>query len=269
MKPGVYTDISNEAYHAGPGYSKSQLDLVAQAPALLQWSKRAANDNSSDAARLGTALHTLLLEPEKFDQQFIAAPGKFDMRTTAGKAAWAEFEAEAQGRAILTADEWHTLQMQHDSVMAHPEARTLIEVKGGVFESSAYWIDSDTGLLCRCRPDWRPFPEVIVDVKTTDDPAPYAFSKSVFEYRYHVQDSFYTDGTSAASGVQIEDFLFLAIGKKREMGRYPVRLYRLSDEDKALGRELYRRDLAVIKECEEAGQWPGIEELRLPAYAYR
>lgn len=268
MQPGIYTDLSNEQYHAGPGYSKSQLDLVAKAPALLEWSKRAANDNSSKAASVGTALHMLILEPEAFAASYITEPGKFDLRTTAGKAARAEFEAEAKGRIVLAFDEWEMLQRQRDSVFAHPEARALIEIPGGRFETSAYWADPETGLLCRCRPDWWPMPEVIVDLKTTEDPSPHAFSRSIFEYRYHVQDAFYTDGAGAANGAGVEDFVFLAVGKKREMGRYPVRVYRLNEEDKQYGRELYRANLKTVLDCTETGEWPGIEEIRLPSYAY-
>lgn len=266
MEQGVYTSIDNAQYHSGPGFSKSQLDMVRKSPGLLLWSKQAANDNSSGAAHIGTALHMLLLEPEKFDTAYIAAPGKFDLRTTAGKAARAEFEAEAAGRTVLDADEWAMLQAQRDSVMAHPEARALLEVKTGIAEASAYWLDQETGLLCRCRPDWWPYPEVIVDVKTTDDPGVWSFGKSISDYRYHVQDAFYSDGASIASGTRVDAFFFLAIGKKREMGRYPVRFYELHHDDRAAGRTEYSQDLHTIKQCMDTGEWPGIETIRLPAY---
>ncbi|EPP4478862.1 PD-(D/E)XK nuclease-like domain-containing protein, partial [Salmonella enterica subsp. enterica serovar Montevideo] len=44
MKPGIYFDIPNDAYHAGDGVSKSQLDMVAKNPALLKWVKAAPED---------------------------------------------------------------------------------------------------------------------------------------------------------------------------------------------------------------------------------
>lgn len=85
MTPGIYFDISNEDYHAGNGVSKSQLDMVALSPALLQWQKSAPVDTEKlKALDMGTALHCLLLEPEEFDKRFIVAP-TFNRRTNQGK----------------------------------------------------------------------------------------------------------------------------------------------------------------------------------------
>lgn len=44
MTPGIYFDIPNEDYHAGDGVSKSQQDMVALSPALLQRQKSAPFD---------------------------------------------------------------------------------------------------------------------------------------------------------------------------------------------------------------------------------
>ena len=70
MNPGIYYDISNEDYHAGDGVSKSQLDLVALSPALLQWQKMApVDEEKTKALDMGTALHCLLLEPDDFERK--------------------------------------------------------------------------------------------------------------------------------------------------------------------------------------------------------
>ncbi|HBS1258763.1 TPA: exodeoxyribonuclease VIII, partial [Klebsiella pneumoniae] len=97
MKPGIYFDISNEDYHAGDGVSKSQLDMVALSPALLQWQKSAPVDTEKlKALDMGTALHCLLLEPEEFDKRFIVAP-PFNRRTNQGKADEAAFMKDCEG----------------------------------------------------------------------------------------------------------------------------------------------------------------------------
>lgn len=71
MQPGVYPDLSNEEYHGGPGISKSGLDLIHRSPLHYRAAKTAANDNQPTAAQaIGTAFHSLLLEPESFAQLY-------------------------------------------------------------------------------------------------------------------------------------------------------------------------------------------------------
>lgn len=71
MNPGVYSDISNAAYHGGLGESKSLLDLVNISPVHYRARKIAANDNEeprepTPSQRFGTAFHAMLLEPDEF-----------------------------------------------------------------------------------------------------------------------------------------------------------------------------------------------------------
>ncbi|EFN8903469.1 exodeoxyribonuclease VIII [Escherichia coli] len=58
IEPGIYYGISNENYHAGPGISKSQLDDIADTPALYLWRKNAPVDTTkTKTLDLGTAFH--------------------------------------------------------------------------------------------------------------------------------------------------------------------------------------------------------------------
>ena len=85
IEPGIYYGISNENYHAGPGVSKSQLDDIADTPALYLWRKNAPVDTTkTKTLDLGTAFHCRVLEPEEFSNRFIVAP-EFNRRTNAGK----------------------------------------------------------------------------------------------------------------------------------------------------------------------------------------
>ncbi|EKA6096924.1 exodeoxyribonuclease VIII, partial [Salmonella enterica subsp. enterica serovar Cerro] len=75
IEPGIYYGISNENYHAGPGVSKSQLDDIADTPALYLWRKNAPVDTTkTKTLDLGTAFHCRVLEPEEFSNRFIVAP---------------------------------------------------------------------------------------------------------------------------------------------------------------------------------------------------
>lgn len=74
MKPGVYGNITNQEYHTGPGISNSGLTLVRKSPMHYYVKKTAANDNApqpqSLAFLIGTAFHSLILEPECFVRDY-------------------------------------------------------------------------------------------------------------------------------------------------------------------------------------------------------
>ncbi|EMA7244897.1 PD-(D/E)XK nuclease-like domain-containing protein, partial [Salmonella enterica] len=200
IQPGIYYDIPNEAYHAGPGVSKSQLDDIADTPAIYLWRKNAPVDTEkTKSLDTGTAFHCRVLEPEEFSKRFIIAP-EFNRRTSAGKEEEKTFleECARTGRTVLTAEEGRKIELMYQSVMALPLGQWLVE-SAGYAESSVYWEDPETGILCRCRPD-KIIPEFhwIMDVKTTADIQ--RFRTAYYDYRYHVQDAFYSDGYRAQFG---------------------------------------------------------------------
>ena len=259
MNPGIYPDIPSDQYHTGPGYSKSQLDLVRRAPGLVQWARNSPY-TGSDAADIGTAVHCLLLEPAEFARRYVVEP-VFNRRTNAGKADAEAFAVNNHDRHILSASDYDTILNMQASVMAHPEAKALLTMPGES-ESSVYWIDPATGLLCRCRPDrWARAARVMIDVKTTDDAA--KFHWSVRDYRYDVQAAFYSDG-AAAVGEPVDLFVFVVVGKRREMGRYPVRVIELDAATVEAARIEYQQDLSTVLECQRTKEWPGIELMTPP-----
>ncbi|WP_449267088.1 exodeoxyribonuclease VIII [Escherichia coli] len=266
IEPGIYYGISNENYHAGPGVSKSQLDDIADTPALYLWRKNAPVDTTkTKTLDLGTAFHCRVLEPEEFSNRFIVAP-EFNRRTNAGKEEEKAFlmECASTGKTVITAEEGRKIELMYQSVMALPLGQWLVESAGHA-ESSIYWEDPETGILCRCRPD-KIIPEFhwIMDVKTTADIQ--RFKTAYYDYRYHVQDAFYSDGYEAQFGVQ-PTFVFLVASTTIECGRYPVEIFMMGEEAKLAGQLEYHRNLRTLADCLNTDEWPAIKTLSLPRWA--
>ncbi|EAZ8170478.1 exodeoxyribonuclease VIII [Salmonella enterica] len=266
IQPGIYYDIPNEAYHAGPGVSKSQLDDIADTPAIYLWRKNAPVDTEkTKTLDTGTAFHCRVLEPEEFSKRFIIAP-EFNRRTSAGKEEEKTFleECARTGRTVLTAEEGRKIELMYQSVMALPLGQWLVE-SAGYAESSVYWEDPETGILCRCRPD-KIIPEFhwIMDVKTTADIQ--RFRTAYYDYRYHVQDAFYSDGYRAQFG-EIPIFVFLVASTTAECGSYPVEIFMMGEDAKLAGQREYRRNLQTLAECLNNDEWPAIKTLSLPRWA--
>lgn len=273
---GIYAGIPNDEYHRGPGISKSGLDLIARSPMHYRFATDAANDNSCEptpSQRLGSLVHKLVLEPFSFGDEYVVGP-KFDRRTKEGKAFAEAFEAGAAGRIVIGQDEADLGAQIRDAVFAHPFAAALLGGQGDA-ELSAYWRDAETGVLCRCRPDYWRRDGILVDVKTTTDASPEAFARSVLDWRYHVQAAFYLEGTGLAIG-QAEtvsdlalphEFVFIAVETKPP---HAVACYRLDRETLSIGAREFRRNLDTFAECQRSGVWPafggGLQPLGLPEW---
>lgn len=267
IEPGIYYDISNSIYHAGPGVSKSQLDDIAISPAIYLWRSKAPVDSEKlKALDMGTAVHCLFLESEEFSNRFIIAP-EFNRRTNAGKEEEKEFleSCANTGKIVMDAEQGRKLNLMYDSAMAHPGARFLLEADGHC-ESAIYWNDQETGELCRIRPDkfltTRP---LIVDVKKVADMS--RFARHVEEFRYHVQAAMYSDGFKAHFG-EVPRFAFLAVSETIDCGRYPVRLFLPDDDWFDDGYQLFRRDLTTYHQCRISNNWGlGFEVIQRPYWA--
>jgi exodeoxyribonuclease VIII len=262
VTPGIYPDISNDAYHAGDGISKSGLwTLYTQSPAHYRFAER----ETSQAFDFGTACHTAILEPETFEARTMRGP--MDRRGNNWKDAQAE--ATNTGRLLLTAPDFDAVLTIRDAVHADAWLNALIVSPHSQVEHSSYWIDEETGVLCRSRPDlYRADLGIMVDVKSTVSAHPDAFARSVVNYGYHAQEAWYTDG-HRANGQAVEGFVFLAWEKKSP---FVTARYELPPSIVAEGRAICRKALATYAECQQADQWPGysseITELTFKPWSY-
>ena len=81
--------MTNAEYHATSAVSKSDLDLIAKSPAHYTEAKNAPKEQTASML-LGSVAHKLVLEQDKFEEDFAIAPD-VDRRTKAGREQWAEF----------------------------------------------------------------------------------------------------------------------------------------------------------------------------------
>lgn len=263
IKPGIYDDISNEAYHAGPGISKTGLwTIYKSSPAHYRFGER----TESNAFDMGSAIDSAILEPNQFEARVFKGPT--DRRGNK----WADAVAEANnlGRLLLTSGDYEDVLTIRDAVHADPWINSIIASSKAVVQQSAYAVDPATGLLIRCRPDLRrPDLGLKLDLKSARSAAPDQFARAVIEYGYHAQEAHYTD-TWAAAGGEVEAFAFLVVEKKPP---YAFAVYELPPSIVEEGRAAMRKALTVYAECERTDKWPaygeGVQELSFKHWAYR
>jgi len=262
--------MENADYHRHFAVSKSGLDQIAKSP-LHYWARFLDPDRvwtePTPAMRLGTALHTHVLELSKWDEQIAVAPVDVNRRTKEGREQWAAFETAAKRKTVITADDADLVMRMGRSVFGHPAAAMLLGLPGKA-ETTHMWTDAATGLQCKCRPDWLTDDGLLmVDVKTTEDASPRGFSRSIAQWRYHVQAAWYLDGLEQATGTRPEQFIFICVEKKAP---FACAVYAADAEMIAAGAQTAARDLEVLATCKAADAWPGysdqIEPISLPAW---
>lgn len=255
LPPGIYADIPASDYHGEllrDYISKSYLKRLDKCPAAAKIPQK-----DTPAMAFGRASHVLLLEGESaFFQECAVLPSGINKRTNAGKEEMAAFEAANAGKTLVTADDYMKIAEMRKALQKHPFAPKLLAE--GVSEQTVIWLDAETGMMCKCRPDRIPSGNkgVLVDLKTCSCAGEYEFGRDVVKYGYDLQAAFYLDGINAATGNNFDAFCFIAMEKEEP---FRTETYMLDAEFIARGRAEYRRLLNIEAECREKGLWPNYE----------
>lgn len=244
----IIEHMPNSLYHASEGISKSGLDLIARSPAHWRYAPRR---EETRAMQIGTAIHTAILEPERFASEYMLLRDVDDRRASAYKEAVKVHGSER----VLTGPEADKVAGMQESVWLNHDAATLLRETRTRRELSIFTTDPITGVKVKCRFDAL-LGVSAIDLKKTQDVRADVFMRSVWNYRYHVQAAFYADVFEWETGESLEDFQFLAI---EEEAPNASKLYRLPHDMIAYGRKLYRADLNTYAACLESGNWPTID----------
>lgn len=263
----IIVDMPPEEYHTHPAISKSGLDRVLQSPGHYQYYREHGSENT-EALSFGSAFHTLLLEPNLFEERVHIWSGA-NRTTKAGKAEWAEAQEIAGERDIIKQSDYNDMLEICQAIESHVSARVVLQGKGRA-EASLFWTDDETGVECRCRPDWLREDGLLVDLKSAIDASPEGFMKAAFNHGYHLQAAMYMDGFKAVYGKEAAGFAFVVAEKKAPFG---IGVYQADLDFVELGRIKYREALEIYANCQKEDKWPmypdEIIPLHLPAWAQK
>ncbi len=288
--PGIYLGVSEEAYHDHPALSRSVLAEAARMSPLhayYRW-KGEEGEDTSDAASLGTALHTRVLQPDLYEEtydvaaeQCEATKGDGDRCSYSAKVrhdgTWycgthAPNDSEPDDIEVLKSDTAGDVESMAGALEMDPDAGSLLYDLPGLPEVTILWKDEATGLMCKARPDrivGLPEGVAIVDLKSTRSAHPEDFRRKMARYGYWMQQPFYSLGLrqAAESDVTIKDFVFTCV---ESSAPYAVQCYRLHGKDLSGVRRRTSQLMDEIAECEREDQWPsyadGIRELGMKSY---
>ena len=266
--------MSNEEYHSRPEFSSSQLKDMLRSSAHF-YSNNIAKEverETKTAMSFGTLAHTLFLEPEQFEHEFIIAP-KFDRRTKVGKEEALAWEQANQGKILVDAEQ---VEGAKRIVANLQKLSSYADMQNnfGMAEASIFFTDPIYGLELRLRPDWHIAPckalpnGLMFDVKTSRDARPYKFSKDCGDMGYSLSASMYREGFQQYYGTESKpDFIYLVA---ENVAPFNVKQYRASDLFLSVGDNQYNKAKELLAESLLINEWDGysleMEDLFLPQY---
>lgn len=212
-------------------------------------------DEPTAAMRFGSLVHTMILEPERFDSRYVVAD--INRRTNQGKA---EFERILSlGMAPVSADEMVVAVSIKNSVMNHHLARELLT--DGEPEKTIIFGRGRGLLPLKGRLDYLHPQHGIIELKTAVDASKRAFVSAVYRYGYHISAAFYRSLVRYALLAECQH-TFVVVEPKPP---YAVAVYSTPDSMLDEGRRIFAEQLDRLDECVASEIWPGYKTDTLDA----
>lgn len=194
-----------------------------------------------------------------FQEHFVPIPpevlGKVNGKVSANGArstnAYKDFAAEHAGEMLLKEADFHALAEMLNSIREHEWGARMLEADGQT-EVGMKWVDEETGITCRCRPD-KLMARLSTDLKSyAGNPLnSRKLANHIEDMGYHTQAAWYQDGIEAVTGERLP-FVFMFVGKNPP---YTCRTVDLEQEWIDEAREINRVALGELAECKASGEW--------------
>ena len=259
--------MTEKEYREHPAISRSELFKIRESPEKFKHYQENP-EKPTPSLVFGQLFHAMALQPETVADLFVVTPN-VDRRTKAGKEEFAKFEAEADGKTVVTADMYQQATEMCEALNKNEFVKKLLK---GEKEKTFFWDDDLTGEPCKCRTDC--LSEIgdnliVVDLKSTENAETEAFMKSAIKYGYDFQSAMYSKGVEVNTGKK-PLFVFIAIEKTAP---YAINILQADELFVRRGYDLFREYIGIYHDCKQTNNWYGylgkfnqINNLALPAY---
>lgn len=275
---GVWIEgISNEAYHLIPGFSSSDIKFIINSTIKKWLHRKAKGFRDTPDTILGTMIHTYVLENAHFWERYFReeeAPRAPARNTTIGKDLFKKWSGDnleilhSQYNGALEPFEWQIeyIKAYHpefngklsvdvgqmkviegiaESIKKHVEISKMMNPAHCKSEISMFWIDPETDLLCKCRPDINNFSwPCVLDVKSCQDASLEEFEKDITNRDMHVSAWWYLWGSSMVFDTQYDEFIYIPCEKEEP---YEVTYYPADVGSLGVAEGLCRAGLVIFK----------------------
>lgn len=262
-----------DVYHKHPALSESGLKTLLDCPARYYYKYLSGDYEPKEkpSFKIGKACHKYILEGEDaFYKEYWHNPYSEYTKPEILRILKEKFNYDAP-KTTLVSDLMDIL-LKSDGIERKPihlNQNELNQVIGtaraiknnkkaynafhqkGESEISLFWIDEETGLMLKCRPDFLPTNHKLVpDYKTCQSVNPEIFYGDFIKYGYHIEAAMYMAGIKAVFNDDVETFFFVAQEKEPP---YITQVYVPDDAIVTYGDKAVRLGINKFIECQQKG----------------
>jgi hypothetical protein len=253
---GFYPKMTMAEYHGlKDAYSKSVLVEFADGPIYAKAYLDREKDEKKAAFDLGTAGHSVILEGiEAYLDQVAVIPEEVLAKNGARSTnAFKEWAAANEGKTHLLRSQVHQVLGMLEAVQKKEQFQKYLT--GGRAEVSAFWPEIFDGhtITLKCRPDYLPGKNVVVDLKTTSRRIKH-FHKQALDLKYYWSGWLTCRGLTPLTGQEHREYLFAVV---EATPPHDCQIIRMEPPLFELAEQELLPLLSQLADCDRAGVWPG------------
>lgn len=241
LEPGIYFDMPRDQYDAIPAFNQSLLKKWIEMQSIpaefkVWFDERHADREISDAFRIGQALDCALLDPVKFEQEFVVVPQDAPKKPTSAQRNakkpspdsvsaicwWDEWNAKTADKTVLDFHEYNSVRRMRQELLECPDtADVFAQCRKAVIvsEIEGFPVKAEFDL-------WNPKTEHILDLKTAESVQPRDFARNAIKFGYDKQVAWYLE-LAKSVGVEKSVFDFVCV---RSSAPYTVAVHSVMPE---------------------------------------
>lgn len=259
---GIHKDISIEDYHSDRDYLSSTMIKYAKKSLKLFHMKRNEKEQERKSCfDFGNAFELALIDPKQFDKDVFVfdiedRPEKDKSITSKINQDWKKSQIESHKYTINAKGNESFETIEQMLISCHSDAAIKKLISNIEYQNSFFFVDEETGLRIKTRPDiTKKEKKIIVDIKTTRNGSPTAFSKDLVNFDYPIQAIMQIEGCLKCNYFDGPPSYYWLVVEKEPP--YSATIYMFDPNDQPYISDLYHSALCDIKNAFDNNFYPG------------
>lgn len=266
MKNGIYTDLSIDEYHQNTTHiSATQIKIAKRSLKEFDWTRRGLiSQEKKMHLEFGNAFelalmdrNTMLEKVAIYDPEERPEPDK--AMNSKANIAWKASVFDTKEYVINKSGDQSLETIEEMVKSCHQDAIIKKLLDGIDYQLSLFWTDEESGMRLKTRPDiCKTKKNIVVNIKTTLDGSPKAFSQDLAKYDYPLQACMEMSGCLNTGLMSVIDKYFWLVVEK--VKPFNATIYEFDESDIRASRDELQFLLNKLVRAEKDSLYPGYSD---------